>query len=155
MSDPSPSSLPPLEAHLGFWLRRVSNPVSAAFARALQERQTTVAEWVALRYLAAQQESTPGALADALGMTRGATSKVLDRLERKAWATRRPHPEDGRVQLLSLTPEGARVLPELARIANRNDRRFFGNLTTEEQATLRQLLEKVAREHGLTDVPID
>jgi DNA-binding MarR family transcriptional regulator len=121
----------------------------------LLRRQTTVAEWVALRHLAAQPDMTPGALAVALGMTRGAVSKVLDRLERKGWTTRRPHPGDGRVQLLSLTPDGVRVLPELARIADRNDRRFFDRLTVEEQATLRRLLEKLARENELTEVPVD
>ncbi|HEX5499086.1 MAG TPA: hypothetical protein VFX03_07665, partial [Thermomicrobiales bacterium] len=87
--------------------------------------------------------------------TRGATSKVLHRLERKTWAIRRSHPEDGRVQLLSLTPEGARVLPDLAHIADRNDQRFFGGLTADERATLRRLLEKLALDHGLTGVPID
>lgn len=33
-----------LERHLGYWLRRVSNQVSGAFARALQERGLSVAE---------------------------------------------------------------------------------------------------------------
>jgi hypothetical protein len=37
-----------LENHLGYWLRLVSKQISAAFARALQERGLSVAEWVAL-----------------------------------------------------------------------------------------------------------
>ena len=37
-----------LETHLGYWLRRVSNHVSGAFARALQQRNVSVAEWVVL-----------------------------------------------------------------------------------------------------------
>jgi len=41
--------LPGLEDHLGNWLRLVSNRASGGFARALQERQMPVAEWVALR----------------------------------------------------------------------------------------------------------
>jgi hypothetical protein len=38
-----------LEDHLGYRLRHVSGHVSGAFARALQARGVSVAEWVALR----------------------------------------------------------------------------------------------------------
>ena len=40
-----------LEVHLGYWMRRISNHVSSAFAKALQARQVSVAEWVVLREL--------------------------------------------------------------------------------------------------------
>src|ERR1035438_5835067 len=43
--DLNPSAL---EAHLGYWLRRVSNHVSGTFTRALQAQQVSVAEWVVL-----------------------------------------------------------------------------------------------------------
>ena len=155
MTDLPTDSIPPLEAHLGYWLRRVSNPVAAAFTRALLERQTSGAEWVALRLLYDRGEATPGELAELMGMTKGAITKVIDRLERKAWVTRRPYPQDARVRTLSLTREGERVLPELARLADRNDEEAFGVLTASEQTVLRALLEKVARAHGWSGVPVD
>jgi hypothetical protein len=37
-----------LTAHLGYWLRFVSNHVSLAFARKLESRGVTVADWVVL-----------------------------------------------------------------------------------------------------------
>src|ERR1700753_1242674 len=77
--------VPELESHLGYWLRRVSNAVSGAFSRALQEKQTSVAEWVLLRELHARGQAAPGELADALGLTRGAVSKIVDKLEAKDW----------------------------------------------------------------------
>ena len=40
-----------LTAHLGYWLRYVSNHVSHAFARKVEARGVTVAEWVLLRQL--------------------------------------------------------------------------------------------------------
>ncbi len=151
---PSPP-LPDLEAHLGYWLRRVSNHVSGAFVRALQVRQVTVAEWVALRHIHDRQDITPGELADMLGMTRGAVSKVLDKLESKGWDARSMKPEDNRVHLLSLTPQGVRVLPSLAEIADSNDRTFFGCLNDDEQATLRNLLQKMTHVHKWNDVPVE
>jgi DNA-binding MarR family transcriptional regulator len=147
--------LPDLEAHLGYWLRRVSNPVSGAFTRALQARQTSVAEWEALWHIHDRQNITPGELAHLLGMTRGAISKVLDRLEKKEWVMRAVKPEDNRVQLLSLTPQGDQILPELAQIADDNDEHFFGCLNSDEQTTLRNILQKLAKQHQWDNVPVD
>jgi DNA-binding MarR family transcriptional regulator len=44
-----------------------------------------------------------------LGITVGAASKLVDRLERDGLAVRRPHPDDRRSSLVSLTPEGDRA----------------------------------------------
>jgi DNA-binding MarR family transcriptional regulator len=65
----------------------VSGHVSGEFARALQARQVSVAEWVALRHIYDHPAITPGELATAIGMTRGAVSKVLDKLQNKQWVT--------------------------------------------------------------------
>ena len=147
--------LPDLETHLGYWLRLVSNHVSAEFNRGLQARQISIAEWVALRHLHDRHDLTQGELAPLLGMTRGAVSKVLDKLESKGWVTNHTKPEDHRVQVLSLTPEGARLLPQLVEIADDNERKHFGCLSVEEQATFKNLLQKLADVHQWHDVPLD
>ncbi len=144
-----------LESHLGYWLRKVSNAVSGAFARSLQARQTSVAEWVVLRYLYDRKEATPGALAEALTMTRGAVSKVIDKLQAKKWIRSRIKPGDNRVQLLSLTAAGRHVVPHLAGIADQNDDQFFAMLSTTERQSLRDLLIKLANHHQIRDVPLE
>jgi DNA-binding MarR family transcriptional regulator len=146
---------PVLESHLGYWLRRVSNHVSGAFARALNARQTSVCEWVVLCQIQERPGITPGELAATLDLTRGAVSKIIDKLEARAWVARSPQPRDGRVQLLALTRQGSRVLPELAAIADENDQRFFQVLDTAEQETLRHLLGKLADIHRIGNVPVE
>ena len=149
-----PSS-PALETHLGYWLRLVSNHVSGNFARALQERSVSVAEWVALNQIQRWTDMTPAQLADAMGMTRGAVSKVLDKLQEKKWISRATSAEDNRVQFLSLTPQGKRALPDLASIADENDDHFLSALDAKEQSTLRSLLSKLADLHRISNVPVD
>jgi DNA-binding MarR family transcriptional regulator len=155
MTEKEPAAPPGLEAHLGYCLRRVSNHVSAAFARSLQQQHVSVAEWVVLSQAAVRPEVRPAELADRLGLTRGAVSKVLDKLEGKKWIVRRTMADDNRVQLLSLTRQGQRVLPQLAEIAGRNDERFFGCLDAQEQDTLRRLLLKLSEFHCIRDVPVE
>ena len=147
--------LPQLESHLGYWLRRVSNAVSGAFARALQEKRTSVAEWVLLRELYERGQTAPGELADSLGLTRGAVSKIVDKLEAKGWIQTEAKEDDSRFRLLSLTRAGRRSLPVLAEIADQNDARFFDCLSAREKSTLRELLAKLADHNRVHDVPIE
>jgi len=151
----APATVSELESHLGYWLRRVSNHVSGAFIQSLQTRQVSAAEWVALRLLYQHERLTPGQLAEAVGLTRGAISKVLDKLEAKRWITRAADREDSRVQWLGLTRAGARLVPELAELADRNDETFFGCLTRSERAVLKRLLGKLTEAHRLRGSPIN
>lgn len=144
-----------LESHLGYWLRRVSNTVSGEFARSLHARQASVAEWVLLRHLYQREQAAPGELAEALTMTRGAISKVVDKLQAKGWIRSKVNPDDNRGQLLSLTPQGRRNLPELAEIADRNDEQFFACLDIAERSALWRLLSKLAEHHQIRDVPVE
>lgn len=147
--------LPRLESHLGYWLRRVSNAVSGTFARALQEKQTSIAEWVLLRELHERGRTTPGELADRFGLTRGAVSKIVDKLDAKGWIQTEAKEGDSRFRLLSLTRTGRRSLPILAEIADENDARYFDCLSAKEKITLRALLAKVADHNRIHDIPTE
>ncbi len=61
-------------------------------------------------------------------MTRGAISKLADRLLAKKLITRQAMEGDGRSQMLGLTARGRALVPELAALADRNDEEFFGEL---------------------------
>ena len=89
-------SLTGLEAHLGYWLRFVSNSVSAAFAQKLAAHDVSGAEWVAMRLIHGRPGVAATAIADEMGMTRGAISKIVARLEKRGLVARTPLPEDAR-----------------------------------------------------------
>jgi len=146
---------PKLESHLGYWLRRVSNAVSGSFSRALGEKQTSVAEWVLLRELHDRKQTSPGALADSLGLTRGAISKIVDKLDAKGWVQTDAKEGDSRFRLLSITRAGRRSLPILAEIADQNDARYFDCLNAKEKSVLRKLLIKLVDHNNIHNVPTE
>ena len=150
------TSAPPvsdLETHLGYWLRMVSNAVSQSFARRVEAEGVTVAEWVFLRMLWDIDPVAPSLLAGRMGMTKGAISKLADRLIGKALVERRADPVDGRAQILSLTAAGRALVPRLAALADVNDAAFFGTLSPEDRNDLERLLRKIVSDRKLTDVP--
>lgn len=148
-----------MAAHLGYWLRHVfnhvSNHVSHAFARKLAAKGVTVAEWALMRVLYDQEPMSPSRLADQMGLTRGAVTKLADRLTAKALITREASPEDGRSQILALTAEGADIVPELAALADQNEAECFAHLSDTERRFLERILKKTVRRLGLTSMPIN
>lgn len=152
---PPNSSPSTLDAHLGYWLRMVSNAVSQGFARKVEREGVTVAEWVFLRALYDAGRVAPSHLAEGMAMTKGAISKLADRLLEKSLIERRANPNDKRAHTLALNREGRALVPRLAALADENDQEFFGTLTSEERQQLARLLRKIASERELTSVPID
>jgi DNA-binding MarR family transcriptional regulator len=147
---PAPSAL---EAHLGFWLRFVSNHVSSRFRQLLEDKGVTVTEWVARRTLWSQSETTHAELIRALGMTKGAASKVVSRLEEKGLAGRQLADGRAREQSLSLTTAGKDLVPLLASLADANDAHFFGHLPAAERDALNEAMKALVQHHQLKEIP--
>jgi DNA-binding MarR family transcriptional regulator len=147
------TSAAPLESHLGFWLRFVSNHVSTRFQKLLEAQGVTVTEWVALRTLLAHSESSHAELIQALGMTKGAASKVISRLEEKGLAQRQLVDGRAREQTLVLTAEGKALVPRLAKLADANDEHFFGHLHAADRRVMMDFMQALVQHHQLKEIP--
>ncbi len=143
-----------LERHVGYWLRYVSNHVSHAFGQKVEARGVTVAEWVVMRQMFDAGTLSPSELAAQVGLTRGAVSKLVDRLVGKKLVNRSASDGDRRYQTIALTAAGKKLVPVLARLADENDREFFGHLKADEQSALVGILQDCVRRHGWKDVPV-
>jgi DNA-binding MarR family transcriptional regulator len=144
-----------LTAHLGYWLRYVSNHVSQAFARKVEAHGVTVAEWVLMRQLLDEEALAPSRLAGRMGMTRSAISKLAERLIAKSLLARSSNPADGRAHTLALTRSGRTMVPKLAALADANDAEFFDYLAPKDRAALLRTLRAIVEKHGLKSPPVD
>jgi DNA-binding MarR family transcriptional regulator len=145
-----------LIAHIGFWMRRVSNHVSHRFARKLAASGVTVAEWVVLRDMYRGNDTTsPSAVAELTGLSRGAISKLITRLLEKKLVSRKESENDRRYQDIQLTSGGIALVPKLAALADKNDEDVFRVLSREERNQLTEILKKITDRHGLTKMPVE
>jgi DNA-binding MarR family transcriptional regulator len=143
-----------LRSHTGFWLRFVSNHVSQSFAQKLVGSGVTVAEWVVLREMFDASTTSPSALAIATGLTRGAISKLIDRLVQKDLVSRAEAADDRRFQDVRLTPAGRTMVPKLAALADQNDHEFFSQLPVGERERLVATLKKLVATNKLKQIPM-
>ncbi len=149
------ADVPELTVHLGYWLRHVSNHVSHAFARKLAAKDVTVAEWVLMRTLHGKEPMPPSQVADAMGMTRGAITKLADRLMAKSLIARDASTDDGRSHTLRLTAQGAHLVPKLAALADQNEAECFAHLSDKDRGALLRILKDTVNRLGLTAMPTE
>jgi DNA-binding MarR family transcriptional regulator len=141
-----------LDAHLGYWLRLVSNHVSHRFQMKVERLGVTVAEWVVLRTLLEESALKPSEIAKRIGLTRGAVSKLLGRLEQKGLVVSEEDGVDQRVQRITLSPQGRRLVP---RLADENDAECFGGMSPKEQARLLACLMQLVEQHAIQGAPLE
>jgi DNA-binding MarR family transcriptional regulator len=151
-------SISDLEDHVGYWLRFVSNHVSQAFTAKVEAQGVTVAEWVLLREMFDHSAANPSQLADRLALSRGAVSKLIDRLVAKDLVEKRIGSEfssnqDGRYQTVELTTAGRKLVPKLANLADKNDAEFFDHMTKSEKKELMRLLKEIVKKHSWKELP--
>lgn len=92
----------PLVGLLPVWRR-----IQQAMAQRLSSHGVPLSSAVALLYLNAHEEEyEPAQLADKLLVPRQTTTFILDSLESKRLARRRPHPVDRRRKVIQLTARG-------------------------------------------------
>lgn len=156
MSKQSRPQASKLKSHIGYNLRVISNAVSQSFARKLAASGVTVAEWVILREMYSGDEiMSPSHVAELTGLTRGAVSKLIDRLLAKELVSRAESSGDRRYQDIKLTTNAIKLVPRLARIADENDENFFSVLSDSEQKALMKVLVKLTELHKLKTYPIE
>jgi DNA-binding MarR family transcriptional regulator len=81
------------------------------------------------------------ALAGVLHCDASNVTGIVDRLEERGYAARRPHPDDRRVKLLALTPEGEALAARIrARMAE--PPAALAHLPEEDARTLRDVLRR-------------
>jgi DNA-binding MarR family transcriptional regulator len=97
----------------------------------------------AMLHVAREQDLPMRALADRWSCDASYVTAIVDELEERGLASRRPHPKDRRVKTVVLTAAGRRTLDKtLERLYE--PPASFGTLTPVEQRTLRDLLRKLS-----------
>lgn len=132
-----------LEAHLGYWLRCLSNFVSHTFAERLADQRISVEQWVVLRTLYGGEAMTLNEAAKQVGVDKSTLSRMVERLVQRGWVNR-AEGHDRRSLGLMLTAAGKKMVVQSAKLADENDKAFFQTLSSRQReeflATIKHLL---------------
>ena len=129
------------------WMRlaRVYQKVDRASAAAMRAHRLSVGQFDVIAQVGARPGITQQALAEALLVTKGNVTQLLDRLEAAGLLCRR---QEGRANRVTLTDEGRRLWEAAVPKQEELVAEQLGALNEQEQRTLLGLLRKVDRALG-------
>jgi DNA-binding MarR family transcriptional regulator len=138
-----PTTPAALTDHLGYWLRKLSNTVSSSFAERLAHHDVSVPQWVVLRVLYDHEALSLKDIVAAVEVDQGSLSRMVDRLIARDWVRRSVDGTDRRAVAISLTASGRRLVPRLAKEADRNETAFFSGLSESESRAFLRTIHKL------------
>jgi DNA-binding MarR family transcriptional regulator len=86
---------------------------------------------------------SPNQIADHLIISRASVTSLLDSLEKRGYATRRPHPTDRRMIWVEPTDLGRQIADEFRPIVHRHQKDWLGVLNEKEQEQLVGMLHRL------------
>jgi DNA-binding MarR family transcriptional regulator len=132
---------------LGFLMNRVASAIRTEFERELAPYGVTAQQFPVLRLALELDCPRPSEMAEALGIDRGAVTRLIDRLAEKGLVERSGDPTDLRAARVTLTPRGQTLVPVLMEIARHRNDAALRILEPVERAALidylKRMLEKV------------
>jgi DNA-binding MarR family transcriptional regulator len=154
---PNPSSSPETSAFtiddsLGYLVNRAARRMASDLADELRPLGVGIGQWAVLMFLWARDGISQAELARLVAIEPPTMVRTLDRMVRDGIVSREPDPRDGRVTRIHLTARGRSLRDQLVPRAVAVNQAAEAALTTEEAATLRQLLTKLitSEEHRQT-----
>jgi DNA-binding MarR family transcriptional regulator len=129
-----------LDESLGFQVNRLAGAMRAALEARLVEHGLTAPQWATLMRLLEHDGWPQKELGDSQGMDKATVGGIVARLEAKGLIARRPDPDDGRINRVTLTARGRRLAQELRPLAAEINGRATAGLDAREASALRALL---------------
>jgi DNA-binding MarR family transcriptional regulator len=128
----------------GYLLARLGEASRRRFHKALEPEGLHPRHFGVMTMIAAQPGMSQQQLHEKTGIDPSSMVAVIDELQGRGLAERRPDPQDRRARQVFLTEQGLATLERIRGLAANLQREFFGALTAEERKTLHALLRKLA-----------
>lgn len=123
--------------------REIKNTLTGILNRTLLKYDISPVMMYALELLLKHPEFIAADIAAQVGITRGAVTQLLDKMEQMGLVVRRPHLKSRRSLQIVVTDEGHRLAEAVLKDYHEQIGRLFAGYAGEELAQLRQLLDKL------------
>jgi len=135
---------------VAFLLAQIGAHAAERFGERIAQLDLTPPQTGLLRAVAAEPGRSQQAVAEQLRIQPSRFVALVDELERRGVLERRRNETDRRLYALHLTPAGEQLMRDIGTLAAAHENEICSALSASERATLRELLQRVADQQGLT-----
>ncbi len=128
------------DGHLGYLLRQANVAFRLRLERALVDTGVTHPQFAVMTMVDAYPGCSNADLARLSLLTAQTVTVIVSNLKRVGFVEAEPHPVHGRIQQLSLTDQGRRVLRDCKAIVRRLERDLSVGFSAQEEAVVRRWL---------------
>lgn len=132
-----------LDAHPGFYLRKMQQWAVAVFMHECKDFDITPVQYATLSAAHHNPGMDQRRLAEHISLDTSTMATVLDRLEKRDCIERRPTPHDRRAKSIFLTGTGRELLQAAHPSVQRAQARMLERLTPDERTLFLQLARKM------------
>lgn len=133
------------EGRVGYLLRQAQHALRLAMDASLRNLGITVPQFQILGVIQAEPGLSGAELARDSMLTPQSVNELVVTIERAGLIERRPHPRDGRVRAVHLTPEGQRTIAAAKKRVYAVEHQMVSGLSADEQRLLRTWLVECAK----------
>src|ERR1700694_5195443 len=133
-----------LSMFTGYLLARLGDASRRRFHRALEPEGLHPRDFGVMTMVASHPGLSQQQLHEKTAIDPSSMVAVIDELEAKGLAERRPHPDDRRARAIFLSDRGRETLERVRALVAGLQRELFAALSPEERGTLHALLLKLA-----------
>lgn len=130
-----------LQDYPGHYIRRLQQIAVAIFLQETDQHNLTPVQYAALETVSHVPNIDQKTLARTIGQDTSTIGGVIDRLESRGLMQRNPSENDRRVHLLSLTPEGDKVLEQVFPLVVQAQERILGPLSSKDRAEFMRIIK--------------
>jgi DNA-binding MarR family transcriptional regulator len=136
---------------IGFLLSQLGGQSSKRWSERLDRLGLEPREVMVFRFVAMAEGRSQSEIARAIGLPASRIVALVDRLEQRGWVERRVSADDRRTHALHLTPGGRNLFEQVATLSAEHEADLARGLSAKDQATLVELLGRVAAAQGLAE----
>ncbi len=121
--------------------------ISTEFHAVVQASGFSVAEWRILATLTGSTGMSIGGLAEVAIAKQPTVTRLLDRMEAKAYVERFAHETDRRITMVRITHQGRKIVNDLINQAQEHERRVLEPFGLKKAEDLKETLRKIIELH--------
>lgn len=124
-------------------LFRVSIRLQTVFDHRFNPFGMTAQEAAVLLRCVDEAQTSAGKLAKIMGRDKGKITRFVDRLEAGGFLTRKSHPQDRRLQIITPTTRGRRLAPQIALLFDEIRSQFFQGIPNADLSQFESILSRL------------